>query len=224
MDGTLPSRAAFGLSRAAIGARSKGLGAFACRDGRPAASTSKAGGGSVKKIGICLAAAVLSAASLSVATAETPAGVQPIYSGQHGAWQIACSRVQADQQVFCNLAQDQPYVGKGEAKLILGVQLRHEGEYVFLYLPAGFKKDSNVTFVTDKKEAGEMKVPVEGRVLRILPELSKTHIKQFMAGNVLAVEFVPTGEDEKKFVRFNLAGFTASMNDARGQLKAAGAQ
>ena len=41
-----------------------------------------------------------------------------------------------------------------------------------------------------------------------------------MAGNVLAVQFVPNGEDQKKFARFDLGGFTASINDARAQLKA----
>ncbi|MGE5148380.1 MAG: hypothetical protein ACM3N5_16635, partial [Candidatus Eiseniibacteriota bacterium] len=68
-------------------------------------------------------------------------------------------------------------------------------------------------------EAGELKA-VDGRALRILPQVSQTHIKQFMAGNVLAVRFVPNGTTEKKIVRFNLAGFTASITDARAQLKA----
>jgi invasion protein IalB len=174
----------------------------------------------VRAIGVGLAAAMLSSAILSGATAQTPPpGVEPLYAGEHGAWRIACSRVQSGNQVFCNVAQAQHYQGAGEATLILGVQLRREGEYVFFYLPAGFKKDSDVTFLTDKKEAGELK-GVDGKALRILPQLSQTHIKQFMAGNVLVIQFVPNGEDQKKFARFDLGGFTASINDARAQLKA----
>lgn len=176
----------------------------------------------MRAFGVCLLAAMLSTAVLSpAATAQIPPpGVQPIFSAQHGAWQVACSRVQADQQVFCNIAQAQPYQGPGQATLILGVQLRREGEYVFFFLPVGFKRDTDVTFVTDKKEAGELKA-VDGKALRILPELSKTHIKQLAAGNFLAVQFVPNGEDKKKVAKFDLAGFTASINDARAQLKAA---
>ena len=177
----------------------------------------------MRAFGVCLAAMLSAAVSAPVAWAQTPAppaGVQPLYAGQHGTWQVACSRVLADQQVFCNIAQAQPYEGQGQATIILGVQVRREGEYVFLFLPAGFKKDSDVTFLTDKKEAGELK-QVDGRALRILPELSKTHIRQFMAGNFLVMQFVPTGDDKKKVVRFNLAGFTASINDARAQIKAA---
>ena len=171
----------------------------------------------MRAFGVWLAAAMLSA---SVAVAQTPPpGVQPLYSGEHGAWRIACSRVLSDHQVFCNVAQAQRYQGTGEATLILGVQLRREGEYVFFFLPAGFKQDTNVTFVTDKKEAGELKA-VDGRALRILPQVSQTHIKQFMAGNILVVQFVPNGTDEKKIVRFDLGGFTASITDARAQLKA----
>lgn len=174
----------------------------------------------MRAFGVWLAAAMLSVATASVAVAQTPPpGVQPLYSGQHGAWRIACSRVLSDHQVFCNVAQAQRYQGTGEATLILGVQLRREGEYVFFFLPAGFKKDSDVTFVTDKKEAGELKA-VDGHALRILPQVSQTHIKQFMAGNILAVRFVPNGDDGAKIARFDLAGFTASINDARAQLKA----
>ena len=178
----------------------------------------------MRAIGMCLAAvlaAVLSGTTASAETQGVPPGVQPLYTGQHGPWQVACSRVLSDQQVFCNIAQAQRYEGEGQSTIILGVQLRREGEYVFLFLPAGFKKDSDVTFVTDKKEAGELKL-VDGRALRILPERSKTHIKQFMAGNFLVMQFVPNGAEDKKVARFNLAGFTASINDARKQLKAAG--
>ncbi|HEX7005795.1 MAG TPA: hypothetical protein VF274_01530 [Alphaproteobacteria bacterium] len=176
----------------------------------------------MRGLSLCLAAMLSAAVSAPTALAETPdaPAVQPLYTGQHGPWQVACSRVVADRQVFCNIAQAQRYEGKGQATIILGVQLRREGEYVFLFLPEGFKKDTDVTFVTDKKEAGELKL-VDGRALRILPERSKTHIKQFMAGNILVMQFVPNGEDGKKIARFSLAGFTASINDARAQLKAA---
>jgi invasion protein IalB len=161
---------------------------------------------------------VVALAPAAMAQQGPPPGVQPLYAQQHGAWQVACSRVLADKQVFCNIAQAQPY--EGNNALILGVQVRRDGEYVFFFLPAGLQKDSNVTFLTDKKEAGELK-QVDGKALRILPDLSQTHIKQFMAGNTLVVQFVPNGQAQKKFVRFNLGGFTASITDARAQLKAA---
>jgi invasion protein IalB len=176
----------------------------------------------VKAWGLCLAAAVAllsTAAGAQTLPPSLPSGVQAIYSAQHGAWQVACARVAADRQVFCNLAQGGRYDG-GQAPLIIGVHLRREGEYVFFHFAPGFNKGSDITFLTDKKEAGELK-QVEGTTLRVLPELSKTHIKQFMAGNILVVQFVPTGGTDKKIARFNLAGFTASINDARAQLKAA---
>jgi len=167
----------------------------------------------------CLAATAMMLFSAPASAQSTPPGVQPLYTGQHGAWQIGCARGVADQQAFCNLAQGGRYQG-GQMPLILGVHLQRDGEYVFLHFEPGFKKDSDITFLTDKKEAGELK-QVDGKTLRILPELSKTHIKQFTAGNVLLVQFVPNGETDKKIARFDLAGFTASMNDARTQLKAA---
>jgi invasion protein IalB len=170
---------------------------------------------------LCLAAAAmaLSAAPASAQSPPLPPGVQALYTGQHGAWQIGCARVVADKQVFCNLAQGARYQG-GQAPLILGVHLQRDGEYVFIHFQPGFLKDSDITFLTDKKEAGELK-QVDGTTLRILPERSKTHIKQFAAGNMLVVQFVPNGETQKKIARFDLAGFTASMNEARSQLKAA---
>jgi invasion protein IalB len=169
---------------------------------------------------LAAAAALLStSAGAQSLPPSLPPGVQAIYANQHGAWQVACARVETDRQVFCNLAQGARYDG-GQAPLIVGVHLRREGEYVFFHFAPGFAKNSDITFLTDKKEAGELK-QVEGTTLRVLPELSKTHIKQFTAGNILVVQFVPNGGADKKIARFNLAGFTASMNDARAQLKAA---
>ena len=168
-----------------------------------------------------VAAALLSVAALSPGAfaQNLPPAVQPLYSGRHGAWEVACARV-GTTDTYCNLGQGAHYEGGGPATLILGVHLRREGEYVFLHFEPGFKKDSDITFLTDKKDAGELK-QVDGKTLRILPERSQVHIKQFMAGNILVVQFVPNGDDKKRIARFDLAGFTASMNDARAQLKAA---
>lgn len=169
--------------------------------------------------GLCLAAAA-AILSAPAGAQSLPPGVQAVYAAQYGAWQVACARVLASQQVFCNMVQGARYQG-GQVPLVLGVHLTRDGEYVFFHYDPGFKNDSDIAFVTDKKEAGELK-QVDGHTLRILPELSKTHIKQFTAGNILVVQFVPNGEADKKIARFDLAGFTASINDARSQLKAQG--
>lgn len=169
--------------------------------------------------GLCVAAAAAILSAPAVAQ-SLPPGVQAVYSAQYGAWQVACARVLANQQVFCNMVQGARYQG-ATVPLVLGVHLTRDGEYVFFHYDPGFKKDTDITFLTDKKEAGELK-QVDGHTLRILPQLSKTHIKQFMTGNVLVVQFVPNGETDKKIARFDLAGFTASINDARTQLKTQG--
>lgn len=172
----------------------------------------------MRALGLGIAAAM---ALMTAAMAESlPPGVQPVYSGAHGAWQVACARITAQNEVFCRIGQGQTVQGDTPMTLILGVHLRRDGEFVFLHLAPGFQKGSNITFVTDKKEAGELK-EVDGSTLRIFPDESQARIKQFMAGNILVVQFVPNGANDKKIARFDLAGFTASMNDARAQLKAA---
>jgi hypothetical protein len=150
-----------------------------------------------------------------------------IYAGRHGAWVLTCFTT-SDKRVLCNLGQVRryPVPSKDLAKagikkkpiLVLLVHGTSYGEAVLFISPIKWAKDSRLIGQVDHRKPFGLDTPEKLDKVPIDPRDSKGLIKQFMAGNILRVRFLPPVGDVQQ-LEFSLNGFTSAIKTMRAQIK-----